>query len=276
MKDMDFKRLSADAADAVTIGLLAEIERDRERVLRENRMSDDDTAFTLRFRERAITVRRSNAFSALETYAELFYKNNHFLHSEFVPRRSDVIVDFGANEGFYDLRCKELAPDCRIYAFEPNPWEYELLERNLEINRVAGVTIDRRAIYGYETELDFEVIPQIGPIGGIQLRTPARKWLREEFIRKIKVPAIPPDRVFADYRLDHVDILKIDVEGAELALLANFVGLDRVDRVVVEYHSPEGEKTLREIFAGRGFRHVFTDAEPGDYYGDLYFIRSNL
>lgn len=273
MKKLDLDVLKKDTSQPRTIELLREIELERERILRENVMSEDDTLLSLELNGFTFSVRRSNAFSALETYYEIFHKDNHFLHKDFIPKNSDVVVDFGANEGYYIARLKKFAHDCKIYAFEPNPHEFQLLKSNVENNHFQNVTLEQCAIFSHETELEFEFIPQIGTIGSLNIHIPQRKWLKEEFIQRIKIQAFSADQILEKYKLDHIHIMKIDVEGAELEILENFHAIDRVDKITVEYHSEEIRLELLNLMKHRHFNLVYTDMVPGDYYGDLYFTK---
>src|SRR5579872_1066764 len=51
-------------------------------------------------------------------------------------RDDDVIIDIGANIGYYVLLERELAPNGRIFACEPAPFNRNLLEMNLALNNV--------------------------------------------------------------------------------------------------------------------------------------------
>lgn len=59
----------------------------------------------------------------------------------------DVVVDVGANIGYYTLVCARLAgPSGRVYAFEPEPQNFALLQQNVALNGYRNVVADRRAL----------------------------------------------------------------------------------------------------------------------------------
>ena len=64
-----------------------------------------------------------------------------------VVRQGDVILDLGANMGFFTLLAARLTGhQGRVYSFEPNPTNYGLLLKNLEINGYSNVTVIQKAI----------------------------------------------------------------------------------------------------------------------------------
>lgn len=273
MKTLDYQRLIQEADTRETRLFVEGLPAERERIKAINQMSHDDSLITLAFQGLCFTVRKSNAFSAVETYCEIFHRDNHCLHPDFIPSNSDVIVDFGANQGFYVAKIKKIAPSAKVFAFEPNPWEYSLLEQNCRNNDFQNVILDYHAIYDRAVELTMEVIPQIGAIGSTDIHHPSRTWLKEEFIKKITVQAISADQALEKYKLDHVDIMKIDVEGAEWEILSQFQLIDRVQKLVIEWHSHALRAKVLSLLVGKGFRLVFEDAVQGDYYGEFYLCR---
>ena len=59
----------------------------------------------------------------------------------------DVILDIGANIGWYSLVLKKSIPkDVTIYAFEPEPFNYQLLKNNIEVNQVEGINAVNKAV----------------------------------------------------------------------------------------------------------------------------------
>lgn len=275
MKALDVDALMPLAGDQETRDQLHKIAGWRRYTMEHNAFIDDDTAFSLRLAGLDLHLVANSAFSSIEVFQEIFLKDNHFLSPEFIPRDGQTILDLGANQGYYLLRARTFAPACRALAFEPNPLMFDALTKNLGRNGAGDIPCVAAAIAGQDGEIDLEIVPQIGAIGGRNLRIPARAWLKEEFIRTVRVRGLALDTVFATWRLDRVDILKIDVEGMEGEILRNFHAFDRVERIVVEFHSGEGRQELTSLLQHHGFTLRLTDHEEGDYYGDLYFVRKS-
>ena len=67
--------------------------------------------------------------------------------------------------------------------------------------------------------------------------------------RVVTVETRTLDDLMADFSLDELDLLKIDIEGAEFEVLRSFSGLDRTHAVVGEVHLDLMEQSLDEFFA---------------------------
>jgi FkbM family methyltransferase len=59
----------------------------------------------------------------------------------------DIVIDIGANVGWYSLLLARLAPDdSQIFAFEPDPLNFELLEHNIRLNKATRITAVQKAL----------------------------------------------------------------------------------------------------------------------------------
>lgn len=139
-------------------------------------------------------------------------------------RRGQVFVDVGANVGYFTLLGARLVgPEGRVVAVEAHARLFEILKRNAVINGVYGhVTLHQRAAWSEDTELEFHIRTNfagnssVGTIDDVGLE---RLGDTEE---KVQVTAVRMDELLAD--LPRVDVMKIDVEGAEVHV---FEGLRR-------------------------------------------------
>ena len=62
-------------------------------------------------------------------------------------RPGDVVVDLGANVGYYTiLRGKLVGEIGRVYAFEPDPVGFEILRRNVRLNGLHNVVLEQKAV----------------------------------------------------------------------------------------------------------------------------------
>ena len=147
---------------------------------------------------------------------------NLYLHGAFewattlalraLVRPGDVFVDAGAHIGTYTLLAARLAgPTGRVLAFEPDDRNRALLERNVVENRAATVTISECALWSEDAELALVASPDAGNSGMPSL------------MRDGDGPTVQCRTL--DSALDACDVMKIDVEGAEVELLR---GADRI------------------------------------------------
>src|SRR5262249_43438782 len=133
-----------------------------------------------------------------------------------VPR----IIDCGASIGLSVCYFKQLYPESEITAFEPDPKVYEILQQNCQSWGAQNVRLIAEAVWTRETTLAF---PSAGQASG---------RLDEEATGD-DVPRVPTCRL-RDYLTQRVDLLRLDIEGAEVDVLldcAEFLG--QVQNLVV-------------------------------------------
>jgi FkbM family methyltransferase len=274
-KELDEQWLVAQTKDAESRKALTAILQQRQDVYKNNRFSGGDGLLSLNLGRYRIWYRECSGFSTLEVYHEIFREKNHFLVPEFSGLKESVVVDVGGNEGFYALKIKEHNPACRVISVEPNPYLFEVLQRNFDSNRISNVQTVNKAVAAVNGTTRFEIIKEIGPIGGKDLKLVERSWLREEFIQPIQVETETLDELFQRFEITQAGILKIDVEGMELDVLEGAKNcLDSVDKIVIERHNRSLRDGVVDHLTARGFSLVYEeDPEITRYYGDLYFIK---
>ena len=130
-------------------------------------------------------------------------------------RKGMTFVDIGAHHGFYTiLAAKAVGSEGCVIAFEPSPRERRRLVANLRLNRCKKVKVEPFAASGEEGEAPFFVV------GGRQtafnsLRPPAVSAPTQ----KIMVKTLTLDDYLENHRVQRLDFVKIDAEGAELEIL---------------------------------------------------------
>jgi len=146
-----------------------------------------------------------------------------------LPGERPFIVDGGANIGLSVLLFKHLYPHCRILAFEPDPETFALLERNVSANRLQDVELVNAALSEAPGEVELCFDPEVPGNLGMSTR-PVPNLLGRRRVR-----ALP----LSSYLTQRVDLLKLDIEGAELSVVEELAASERltwVDQIVMEYH----------------------------------------
>ncbi len=179
------------------------------------------------------------AFLFFETFLQ-----GHYLSCSRKPRS---IVDCGSNIGMSILLFKSLWPDSRLTGVEAAPATFALLEQN--VRDMPGVTLMNKAVSDSH--------------GTIALYQNHNNLLASTIAARggadaIKVEAIPISELIED----QVDLLKIDIEGSEIAAFRELEESGRMGRVremFIEYHHHlPGEKQELSEFLGRLERCGFT------------------
>ena len=182
-------------------------------------------------------------------------------------RPDALVLDVGANIGLFTYFLKRDHPAARVRAFEPMPAPARALRRNVARHDLRDVVVEECALGGEDQD---EVLFHYYPLApGNSTRYPADKELQiavlsrlgtEEHVRSHYVgePVRVPVRRLSSFLTagERVDLVKVDVEGAELDVLR---GVDpgqwaSIDRLVLEVQDLDGR--LAEVDAllrARGF-----------------------
>ncbi len=266
-----FLNQASTKADRDTICRLLEM---REKTIRDHNFCTNNDIITLKLGANIISVRECAASATIEVYYEIFKEDDHFLHDYFRISDAKCIIDIGANEGFYALRVANANPAARIICIEPNPFAFEMLLKNIENNILKNVFPVNAAATADGRMIDMEFVPQIPAIGGAKLHDVERPWLRDDIIKKQSIPSVTVEQVFAQYSIDDVDILKIDVEGMEDEIVKSLEPIaSKIQKIVVERHSKDPRDIVTEELRRIGFTLVYEeDPNFERYYGDLYFV----
>jgi len=126
-----------------------------------------------------------------------------------------TVLDIGAHHGLYTLLAsKRVGRQGRVIAFEPSPRECRRLAKHIGVNRCRNVEVECCAVGNKGSEEDLFVVEGFRDWGN-SLRPPAVP----EATRKVRVPVRRLDDLLASRGIEHVDFIKLDVEGGELAVL---------------------------------------------------------
>ncbi len=168
-----------------------------------------------------------NYFTLEYLFKEVFISNDYYFEA---ATNAPIIVDCGANIGMSILYFKKLYPEARITAFEANPHAFAMLKQNVESNHLEDVHLHNVALYDAETEISFFIGEDVGTLlGSIK---PERGGGNE-----LKVRAARLSTYLAD--MDQVDLIKMDVEGAEVKIFADLLASGTITKAreyIVEYH----------------------------------------
>lgn len=160
----------------------------------------------------------------------------------------DVVVDLGANAGYFCLAASMNAQKLRLIAVEPLPANIKALRSNMDRNGITDYSLMQNAVLTNESgvlELHFEA----DDVESVS----ASMVVKRNAATSIKVPTITLDSIVASHELDKIDLLKIDCEGAEYNIIFNTSKhlFDRIQRIVIETHdwAPEEEGTIPQLIA---------------------------
>ncbi|MFJ4524584.1 FkbM family methyltransferase [Streptomyces sp. NPDC088810] len=214
--------------------------------------------------EEGFSCYASGEFEARFIYQEIFKDNNY--EQPGLPD-APFTIDVGANIGLFSLYMKQKYPAARIIAFEPAPENYQALRQNLELHQAGDVTVYPYAVGSEAREATFTYYPAMP---GNSTLHPEEKVLQKRLMGErlgeqaatdlfqastITVTVDRLSRFLAEHHPDvtTIDLLKVDVEGAELEVLRGIDDADwaKVQNVLLEVNNTDGaldrvETLLRE------------------------------
>lgn len=173
-----------------------------------------------------------------------------FLQSRIRP--NFVFLDVGANVGGYCLAVAAMAgADARILAIEPQPEIFDRLAFNIAANPFGTVKALALAIADRELEMTLFLDP--GNKGEASVRI-----LNTDLGGMVRVPGRPLLAVIEQEGFDHVDAIKLDVEGAEDLILTTFFAAARPALwpriLIIERAEGRWSVDLVRMLEARGYR----------------------
>lgn len=135
-----------------------------------------------------------------------------------------LILDCGANIGMSVVYFKKIAPGARVIAYEPDTVNFDLLEKNTK--HLSGVTNVKAAVWINEDNLEFE---DVGAQGSKIASAGTDKNLKINIVKAVRLRDV--------LQQQKVDLLKIDIEGAEYEVIKDCKDvLQQADNIFLEYH----------------------------------------
>jgi FkbM family methyltransferase len=174
-----------------------------------------------------------------------------------------VVIDLGSNRGaFATAICK--AAGCKVYCAEPNPQLCEALAQHPDLNAFNLAIGPSSGRVRFNLADNDECSSLFNPTAAAVSST-------------IECEALTFVDFLDQLGVAHVDLLKVDIEGAELDLLANIQPsvLARIDQIAVEFHESIRIGTVQDVrnrirrLEEHGFRALkgsFTD------FSDVLFV----
>lgn len=197
-----------------------------------------------------LTINFPNLRSFINSFGDCFVRNEYFLRT---AKLDPFIIDGGANIGDTLLYFKYYYPNAELLLFEPDKASCLFLKKNIKVNRIKNVLLIKKALSNKVAKIKF--YPDKDIVGG------GRGSLLAERTNSKAVPAITTK--LSKYITKPVDLLKLDIEGAETDVVSDLFKskkLKFVKSMYIEYHHHINNKkdNLSEILGyleKSGFRY---------------------
>jgi FkbM family methyltransferase len=199
----------------------------------------------------------------LHTYKESFFDRAYFRGFPAAMQKLPIrtAVDVGANAGYFSLFLLSRFPRARVWAYEPIPTNFELLEQyrqahpDLELHTIPkAVTAPacRTLTLHYERSDSYT--------------TSASIRAGSEHLQALEVEATSLSDILAEHQLEELDFLKLDCEGSEYDILFQSPDhlLRRIRRMAIETHPGPTEREQGAALAGFLRKKGFALRREGD------------
>ncbi len=202
---------------------------------------EDDTTLKLRTIG-PIAVLYKRPYELLKTYNEIFVCEIYRFESS---NPNPVIIDCGANIGISSLYFKTVYPNATLIAFEPDESLADIFQKNMAQNSISNYTLHRAAVWTENGTISFDnkgsEASSIDVTGNSSFKVPT-----------VKLASILSEQT-------HIDLLKIDIEGAEYPVVQDIANeLHKVRHLFIEYHGLATEthklETILRIVSNAGFK----------------------
>jgi FkbM family methyltransferase len=159
------------------------------------------------------------------------------------------VLDMGAHVGYFSLLFSVLAgPAGQVHTIEPNPENLKKIRSMIEINKLQNIRVFPFAASDQAGEVQF-VTERTGQMGHMATLS------SENRASAVTVRAVRMDDLAGDGGIDRIDLIKMDVEGAELKALTGMTGL--IGRchptIICEWHPAVAGPDYQAIFDRLGY-----------------------
>ena len=175
----------------------------------------------------------------------------HYFANQYKPKTGDIVIDLGAGLGEEMIVLAGWVGDQgRVYSIEATPRIAEALILAKEANHLKNVVVSNLAI-GNKNET-VKIADEFGYVGNTIHSVIESKG------NTFKVPGLTLDDFFRDQQISKVDLLKVNIEGAEQFMI---MGMDnavsKIENIAISCHD---------------FRHTFNN--ESEYYKTLDKVKS--
>jgi len=199
--------------------------------------------------------------------------NEVLIRNEYIPKgfeigEDDIVVDIGAHIGFFSLMAAKYAKNGRVYSFEPMPESFALLKHNIKINGLKNVTAIRKAVSNKKERRKLFIDTTCTGAHSLYVKTK----------KAVEVETTAFNDFVKEYRIKHINFLKMDCEGAEYDIFLSCS--DRIfamiDKIGMEYHDLGGLRnlsSLKKLLESKGFEVSLNEKTKNNHHGRLYARR---
>lgn len=187
-------------------------------------------------------IRYNNYLSVRHLIKEIFLEQHYYID---LNTPTPLIFDIGSNIGITTLFLKLVYPHSRIYCFEPDPDTYKTLLANVTGNQLKNVILFNYGLGGFDGQTSLHIPSWSDGSSSIfkkkiHIEKDFASQINTNFNHTIKEKEVSIRKcsnLIKQYNIDHIDVMKIDAEGAETEIIEDMKDhLHIIDFLIIEYH----------------------------------------
>lgn len=181
---------------------------------------------------------------------EIFKFREYRIVEPFIAQATHAIFDIGAHSGLFSLYVRSFNAGAPIIAFEPEPKNFAVLTKHIEVNQLKNITLVKKAIARASGKRKLVITPD----NLNHFLSPDKNLFSKK--ETVAVEARSLADALNDHHVSRVSLVKMDIEGGEYDIIEVLTPelASKVEAFLLEYHDNKGDhKKLEEQFRERGF-----------------------
>jgi FkbM family methyltransferase len=193
----------------------------------------------------------------IQIFYDIFWRTIYQLPAPLLAKATTVI-DMGAHIGMVAAYFSSQCPQATIYCIEADDSNYALLTKNLQSEITNGTVIAEHAAISNRNEV-------------VYLQKSARSYNSQladtDTVTNYPVKGIRMEQFLQEHGITHIDIIKIDIEGAEAFLFDNDLNwLSITNTIIIEIHSENNLQQFTTAVTKFGFHIEKRSLENEDLF----------
>ena len=207
---------------------------------------DSPKTVVLKNTTKCIIRNKNDAIAFLEN----FILETNTSHKMFKIMEHDTVIDIGAHVGYFTLYATNLAKKGKIISYEPSKNSFLTLEKNIKMNKFSNIKLENVAV----SKIQGKALLHTNDMDEISNSL----YNRNNKVEVQEVETTTLDNIFLKHKLEKINFLKMDCEGAEYDIIMNASSsiLDKIQKISAEIHEeivPYSKKVIIEKLEKHGF-----------------------
>jgi len=183
-------------------------------------------------------------------------------------KKGDIVIDIGANIGYFTLLfAKCVGQNGKVFAFEPEPKNFELLKKNISVNKYENVVCENSAVSNKNEKIKLYLSEK--SVGQHRIYSSG-----EVSDNSVLVDSITVDDYFKNINKEKITFIKIDAEGTEFFILKGMEKLlDKIDflKIILEFDPNQIRDSgcdpidLLNFLKNKGFNFSFSNKKRNEF-----------